>query len=103
LLGVGTAISAGQGPHGALAPQAQLALLAQMGTGRDVTKPPADLDEVLWKALVPALMSQWRQKNPERDWIQAELDKHTIVPPADNRRLIGRGRGRPTARSPRTT
>jgi cytochrome c peroxidase len=54
LLGVGTAIAADQGPHGALAPQAQLALLAQMGTGRDVTKPPADLDETLWKSLVPA-------------------------------------------------
>ncbi len=43
--------------------------------------------------IADALMSQWRQKNPERDWVKDELEKHELVQPADNSRLIGRGQG----------
>jgi thiosulfate dehydrogenase len=45
------------------------------------------------QAIADALMSQWRQKNPDRDWIEGELEKHTIAKPADNSALVGRGQG----------
>src|SRR5262249_30445843 len=45
------------------------------------------------QAIADALMSQWRQKNPDRDWVKDELEKHTLVQPADNSALIGRGQG----------
>ena len=45
------------------------------------------------QAIADALMSQWRQKNPDRDWIEGELEKHTIAKPADNSGLVGRGQG----------
>jgi cytochrome c len=38
-------------------------------------------------------MSQWRQKNPNREWVDAELEKHTIEPPADNNALVGSTQG----------
>jgi thiosulfate dehydrogenase len=38
------------------------------------------------------LMEKWRQKNPGTDWIAEEQSKHKIVPPADNTRLIGKGK-----------
>jgi thiosulfate dehydrogenase len=43
--------------------------------------------------IADALMSQWRQKNPDRDWLDGELEKHTIAKPADNTALVGRGQG----------
>jgi cytochrome c553 len=42
-------------------------------------------------ALVAAdLMAQWQRKHPDRDWIAEEREKHTIVPPADNKSLVGK-------------
>src|SRR5262249_4665536 len=45
------------------------------------------------QAIADALMSQWRQNNPDRDWVKDELEKHELVKPADNSALIGRGQG----------
>jgi thiosulfate dehydrogenase len=36
------------------------------------------------------LMAQWQRKHPDRDWIAAERERHFIVPPADNRALVGK-------------
>jgi thiosulfate dehydrogenase len=38
-------------------------------------------------------MAQWKRKHPETDWVEQERDKHMIMPPYDNRELIGRGQG----------
>ena len=40
-----------------------------------------------------ALMSQWRSKNPDREWMAVERQKHMIVPPADNSELVGDPQG----------
>jgi hypothetical protein len=39
------------------------------------------------------LMAQWKRKNPDADWIEAEREKHQIAPPADNSDLIGKTQG----------
>jgi thiosulfate dehydrogenase len=43
--------------------------------------------------IADALMSQWKQKHPESNWVEQEQEKHLIVPPHDNRALIGMGQG----------
>jgi thiosulfate dehydrogenase len=43
--------------------------------------------------IADALMAQWRNKNPDRDWVAEERAKHMIVEPADNSKLIGQGQG----------
>jgi hypothetical protein len=43
--------------------------------------------------IADALMSQWQQKNPNRDWVAEELEKHEMKEPADNSKLIGRTQG----------
>jgi thiosulfate dehydrogenase len=44
--------------------------------------------------IAKALMDQWMRTNPNATaWIEEERSKHTIVDPADNSGLIGRGQG----------
>jgi thiosulfate dehydrogenase len=43
--------------------------------------------------IADALMSQWQQSNPDRDWIAEEREKHELKDPADNSKLVGRGQG----------
>jgi len=38
-----------------------------------------------------ALMAQWKEANPGSNWVQAEVEAHQIVTPADNSKLIGTG------------
>src|SRR5271156_4583051 len=38
-----------------------------------------------------ALMAQWKDANPGSNWVQAEVEAHQIVTPADNTKLIGTG------------
>ncbi len=38
-----------------------------------------------------ALMAQWKEANPGSNWVQAEVEAHQIVAPADNTKLIGTG------------
>jgi hypothetical protein len=38
-----------------------------------------------------ALMAQWRETNPNNNGVQAEVEAHQIVTPADNSKLIGTG------------
>jgi thiosulfate dehydrogenase len=38
-----------------------------------------------------ALMAQWQEANPGSNWVQAEVEAHQIVTPADNTKLIGTG------------
>ena len=40
-----------------------------------------------------SLMAQWKRKHPDRDWVEKEREKHAIVEPADNRKLVGQGQG----------
>jgi thiosulfate dehydrogenase len=48
--------------------------------------------------IAQALMSQWKHKHPERDWVEKEHEKHEIVPPVDNRDLVGKSQGHTYAR-----
>jgi thiosulfate dehydrogenase len=44
--------------------------------------------------IAKALMDQWKRANPNaKAWIEEERSKHTIVDPADNSGLVGRGQG----------
>jgi hypothetical protein len=38
-----------------------------------------------------ALMAQWKEANPNNNWVKAEVEAHQIVTPADNSKLIGTG------------
>jgi thiosulfate dehydrogenase len=38
-----------------------------------------------------ALMAQWKEANTGSNWVQAEVEAHQIVTPADNSKLIGTG------------
>ena len=44
--------------------------------------------------IAKALMDQWMRTNPDsKAWMEEERSKHTIVEPADNSGLVGRGQG----------
>jgi hypothetical protein len=44
--------------------------------------------------IAQALMDQWKRTNPDaKAWMEEERSKHTIVDPADNSGLVGRGQG----------
>jgi cytochrome c553 len=44
--------------------------------------------------IAEALMDQWKRANPDaKAWMEEERSKHTIVDPADNSGLVGRGQG----------
>jgi thiosulfate dehydrogenase len=43
--------------------------------------------------IADALMSQWQQQNPDRDWVAEEREKHELKDPADNSKLVGRAQG----------
>jgi len=47
------------------------------------------------KGIDPAHMAQWRRagKAQGQNWVTEELAKHKVVPPVENRHLIGRGQG----------
>src|ERR1700735_4339716 len=38
-----------------------------------------------------ALMAQWKEANPNNNWMQAEVEAHQILAPADNSKLVGTG------------
>jgi thiosulfate dehydrogenase len=38
-----------------------------------------------------ALMAQWKETNPNNNWIQGEVEAHQVVAPADNSQLVGTG------------
>ena len=44
-------------------------------------------------AISEALMAQWQRAHPDSDWAKEELERHTLVEPADNSDLVGRGQG----------
>jgi cytochrome c len=43
--------------------------------------------------IADALMSQWRRKHPDQNWIEEERAKHEVKPPADNSDLVGKPQG----------
>jgi thiosulfate dehydrogenase len=60
------------------------------------TSVPADQPATRENAekIAKALMDQWKRANPNaKAWMEEERAKHTIVDPADNSGLIGRGQG----------
>ncbi|MGH7858438.1 MAG: c-type cytochrome [Candidatus Binatia bacterium] len=63
--------------------------------GETSTRVPARLERTPenGQKIADALMSQWRRKHPDADWVEKERDKHMIVPPADNRKLVGKPQG----------
>jgi hypothetical protein len=48
--------------------------------------------------IADSLMAQWKRKHPESNWVEQEREKHMIVPPHDNRSLIGMGQGQTYAK-----
>ncbi len=44
-------------------------------------------------AIASDLMAQWKRRNPDAEWVEAEREKHRIEPPADNTDLIGKTQG----------
>jgi thiosulfate dehydrogenase len=45
------------------------------------------------QAVANSLMAQWREANPNSDWVEEEKATHAVVEPADNSALIGQGQG----------
>jgi len=45
------------------------------------------------QAIADELMTQWKRKNPDAGWIDAELAMHQVKPPADNKDVVGKGQG----------
>lgn len=43
--------------------------------------------------IASALMNEWLRKNPDSNWEANERERHTLVPAADNKALIGQGQG----------
>jgi thiosulfate dehydrogenase len=41
--------------------------------------------------IADSLMAQWKEKNPNNQWVAAEVEAHQVVPPADNAKLVGTG------------
>lgn len=39
------------------------------------------------------LMSQWKRKNPDADWVEKETEAHKVEKPADNSELVGNPQG----------
>ncbi len=35
-----------------------------------------------------ALMDQWRRETPDHNWVEVEMEKHTIVPGSDNQHVM---------------
>ena len=54
------------------------------------------------QALADALMDQWKREHPERNWVEAEKERHALQPGADNSGLLKAGQaeghayGKPT-------
>ncbi|MGE0822145.1 MAG: hypothetical protein AB7G75_13810 [Candidatus Binatia bacterium] len=67
----------------------------QLCDGETTAQIPAHLERTPENGLkvADALMAQWKRKHPEINWVEQERQKHMIVPPHDNRELIGRGQG----------
>ncbi|MEW6300171.1 MAG: hypothetical protein AB1671_20955 [Thermodesulfobacteriota bacterium] len=67
----------------------------QLCDGETTTTVPATMERTRENGvkIADALMAQWKRKNPEVDWVAQEREKHMIVPPHDNRELIGKGQG----------
>lgn len=54
-------------------------------------KPEGDKpDRAAGQAVADSHMEQWKRRNPDRvaDWVAEEKERHAILPPADNSRLL---------------
>ena len=49
--------------------------------------------EPIGEARARELLAQWKRAHPDRKWVEEELEKHHIVPPADNSDVIGNPQG----------
>jgi thiosulfate dehydrogenase len=67
----------------------------QLCDGETTTAVPADMERTRENGMkiADALMAQWKRAHPEANWVEQEQEKHMIVPPHDNRALIGMGQG----------
>jgi len=74
------AVADEQGPHGALTPQAQLALFEQLGIS-GVGKPPPEVDVTAWSTLIPAdnTMSPERVELGRKLYFDLRLSKDGTV------------------------
>jgi hypothetical protein len=45
------------------------------------------------EGLARDLLEQWKRAHPESDWVAKEKERHTVMPPADNRDLLERAEG----------
>ena len=72
--------------------QVEVKLCDNQTTTAVPTDQPATRDN--GEKIAKALMDQWKRSNPNaKAWVEEERAKHTIVGPADNSGLVGRGQG----------
>src|SRR5919108_579698 len=74
------------GPKKAAARSEREGVEVKLCDGETTTRVPKDMKRTRenGQQIADALMSQWRHRHPERDWVEQEQTKHKIVPPAKN-------------------
>lgn len=80
-------------------PQVHAESTASSAAQTQATQTAADdfavMEAATAQGIDPATMSQWQRGGDQGDstWMAEELEKHVVVPPTDNRHLIGKGQG----------
>lgn len=67
-------------------------LLCDDETATTVEK-EGDMSRAQGQEVADALMSQWKSKNPDADWVEKETEAHQVLGPHDNSGLVGKGQG----------
>lgn len=67
-------------------------LLCDNETAQTVKK-EEDMSRARGQQIADALMSQWKSKNPDVDWVEKETEAHMVREPHDNAGLVGKGQG----------
>jgi cytochrome c553 len=86
------AVVAGQQPQAPPAKTVEVKLCDDQTTTSVPADQPATREN--GEKIAKALMDQWKRANPDaKAWMAEERAKHTILDPADNSALVGRGQG----------
>src|SRR5262245_7024029 len=84
--------AAGQPPQAAPGQNIEVKLCDNQTTTSVPANQPATRES--GEKIAKALMDQWMRTSPDaKAWVEEERTKHTIVDPADNSGLVGRGQG----------
>src|SRR6056297_1165235 len=94
--GCGESSSGGEAASGASGEESGEEMVeVELCDGETKTRVPARAERTREGGIAIAsdLMAQWKRRNPDQRWIEAEREKHMIRPPADNSDLIGKTQG----------